>query len=112
MKTARFSRIGFFHPRILIGFAPYMSGLILAFAPMSSTVAGGNVAAELGASVPTQGTRGTWTATGDLGTPRWRHTATLLPNDQVLVAGGGNFIDGILVSAELYQSASEALDIQ
>ena len=44
-------------------------------------------------------TTGIWTATGSLATARYLHTATLLPNGQVLVAGGG-FPE--LASAELY----------
>jgi hypothetical protein len=44
---------------------------------------------------------GTWTATGSLGTARYQHTATLLPNGEVLVAEGYNS-SGYLASAELY----------
>ena len=49
---------------------------------------------------------GSWTATGRLNTGRWVHTATLLPNGNVLVAGGGSSDMGLLVdmpdTAELY----------
>ena len=48
---------------------------------------------------------GTWTVTGSLNTAREFHTATLLPNGMVLVAGGVNGID-VLASAELYDPAS------
>ena len=104
MKTECTSRIAFPNPRVLIGFALYAAVLVLALAPVSNAVAGENAATELSASVPAQATGGIWTATGDLGTPRWRHTATLLPNDQVLVAGGGGN-SGALASAQLYHPA-------
>ena len=42
--------------------------------------------------------------TGSLATARYSHTATLLPNGKVLVAGGDN--GGALASAELYDPAS------
>ncbi|TXK30941.1 IPTL-CTERM sorting domain-containing protein [Ottowia sp. GY511] len=48
---------------------------------------------------------GLWTASGDLATARTRHTATLLPNGKVLVAGGAN-ASGDLVQAELYDPAT------
>ena len=48
---------------------------------------------------------GTWTATGSLGTARYRHTATLLPSGKVLVAGG-NDASAYLSSAELYDPAT------
>jgi subtilisin family serine protease len=52
---------------------------------------------------------GTWTATGALSTARELHTATLLPNGKVLVAGGA-YHDGanwiFLSSAELYDPAT------
>ena len=44
---------------------------------------------------------GTWTTTGPLATPIYGHTATLLPNGKVLVAGGYNGSIP-LPSAELY----------
>lgn len=52
---------------------------------------------------------GIFTATGSLNTARHRHTATLLNNGRVLIAGGeagGNGISTLLASAELYDSAT------
>lgn len=45
---------------------------------------------------------------GSLATVRDGHTATLLPNNKVLVAGGGNAAAGFLRSAELYDPATGA----
>jgi N-acetylneuraminic acid mutarotase len=45
---------------------------------------------------------GAWSFTGNLNAPLGAHTATLLPNGQVLVAGG--YVDDFLHSAELYDT--------
>ncbi len=49
---------------------------------------------------------GTWTMTGNLNLPRCAHTATLLQNGLVLVAGGEGANSTILSSAELYDPAT------
>ena len=49
-------------------------------------------------------TGGSWTVTGNLGTARYFHTATLLPNGKVLVSGGYN--GAYLASTELYDPAT------
>src|SRR5260370_24093360 len=64
----------------------------------------GSVAVGLMVStaLPARGqSSGTWTKTGSLNTTRAGHSATLLPNGQVLVAGGEG-TTGFLNSAELY----------
>ncbi|HYV27972.1 MAG TPA: kelch repeat-containing protein, partial [Candidatus Eisenbacteria bacterium] len=48
----------------------------------------------------------TWTVTGALTSARTSHTATLLLNGQVLVAGGSGGITGVLGSAELYDATT------
>jgi hypothetical protein len=48
---------------------------------------------------------GTWTTTGSMNTARTRHTATLLPNGKVLVAGGFNQTN-LLASAEIYDPSA------
>ena len=46
---------------------------------------------------------GTWSATGSMKTTRFRHTATLLADGKVLVAGAEHGVpDAILASAEVY----------
>ena len=50
---------------------------------------------------------GTWRATGSLNASRQSHTATLLPNGMVLVAGGYDYTSrSDLTSAELYDEAT------
>ena len=49
---------------------------------------------------------GNWTVTGSLNIARAEHTATLLPNGVVLVAGGFDSSNNLLASAELYDPAS------
>ena len=90
MKTECTPRLALLNRRGLIGFALYAAGLVLAFGAMSPSV--------------TAQANGRWTVTGDLVTARQGHTATLLPNGQVLVAGGLN--DLLLASAELYNPAA------
>ncbi|MFL5355412.1 Kelch repeat-containing protein, partial [Archangium sp.] len=48
----------------------------------------------------------TWTATGSMKDPRRFHTASLLPDGRVLVAGGYHQLTGILTASELYDPAT------
>jgi hypothetical protein len=49
---------------------------------------------------------GIWSSGGNMSTARDLPTATLLPDGEVLVAGGFNRINGVLASAELYNPAA------
>jgi hypothetical protein len=66
-------------------------------------------------SIATAQSRGTFTATGSMITARAGHTATLLPDGKVLIAGGWQTTDGVLplrpvvlalASVELYDPSS------
>jgi len=50
---------------------------------------------------------GTWSATGNMLSPRRRHTLTPLTNGQVLAVGGHDTATGNHSSAELYNPLSE-----
>lgn len=52
------------------------------------------------------GTSGTWAVTGTMNTGRLAHSATLLQNGQVLVAGGINSADLAIASAEVFNPAT------
>lgn len=52
----------------------------------------------------------TWSATGSIGTARVLHTATLLANGKVLVAGGLSVGLTVTASAELYDPATGILE--
>lgn len=47
-----------------------------------------------------------WTPTGSMNQARMGHTATLLPDGKVLVAGGNDNSNSALASAELYDPSS------
>ena len=67
---------------------------------------GGNTSGSLTSAELYDPASGSWTATGSLNTARLDHTATLLPNGKVLVAGGLDSSFNASASAELYDPAS------
>ncbi len=54
---------------------------------------------------------GNWTTARALNVAHYRHTATLMPDGQVLIAGGYNTTLGFLSTSELYNSAQNAWTI-
>lgn len=51
-------------------------------------------------------TKGKWTVTGSMAESREGHTATLLPNGEVLVAGGSTYASSCFATAELYNPST------
>jgi N-acetylneuraminic acid mutarotase len=65
-----------------------------------------SIAAMVAVSSQASGPTGWWSKAAGLITGREEHTATLLPNGDVLVAGGTNGRDTALDSAEIYHPAT------
>jgi Kelch motif/Galactose oxidase, central domain len=72
-----------------------LATFFLVLATASNTTGGGS-------TIPPSGATGLWSRAASLATGREEHTATLLPNGKVLVAGGTNGRGKVLASAELY----------
>jgi hypothetical protein len=92
-------------PRLSAGLLLALIGLMMGF------IAPGYCQDRLVSAVDTTALTAlpTWTPTGDLNTPRFGHTATLLPSGKVLVAGGWRIDVGERQkSAELYDITTGA----
>src|SRR5947208_3660518 len=107
---------GFFNLRASIGLFVFLTGLFPALFAMANSLqlafdTSANRSTEAKASVLLGGSIGipfseTWTFTGSLNTARDAHTATLLANGMVLVAGGVDIGSVSSPSAEVYDPAS------
>jgi len=83
--------------------APSLAGYTFDPASRSVTVSGADVG---GQDFTAAAASGGFVATGSMVTGRLYHTATLLPNGRVLVAGGQVIGGGVLTSAEVYDPAT------
>src|SRR5205807_4235770 len=81
--------------------------LFLAIQVMPRALGQRNISKKtLDVEAPSHPDNGNWTVTGSLNIARAEHTATLLSNGMVFVAGGFDSNNNILASAELYDPAS------
>jgi len=78
------------------------NGLVLVVGGITNADAGG---VDLASAELFNPNTGTWTLTGTMANARNSHTATLLPNGKVLVAGGAG-TSGVLSSVELFDPAT------
>ena len=98
MKTKPTSQSAFFNLRVLTSLLVLLAGVFLAW---FTTSAVGRT--RHGQASPSGGS---WVTTGSLNTARNVHTATLLSNGKVIVAGGNPDGTSATDSAELYDPAS------
>jgi N-acetylneuraminic acid mutarotase len=85
------------------------NGMVLVAGGSNALIGSCNCTTFLAAAELYDPTANTWTTTGSLATARYAHTATVLPNGNVLVAGGFGGtpntlqnVGAVLASAELY----------
>lgn len=81
-----------------------LNGKVLVVGGYADSV--GGIAAGMAAELYDP-TTGTWSPAGQLSVPRYYHTATLLPDGRVLVAGGIT-TNGVLATAEIFNPANGA----
>jgi hypothetical protein len=93
---------------VLVDGASIGSGLVPSYTSVPyiffNVKANHTIQASFAASPTT--TMDTWGSTSSLSTARTNHTAILLPNGKVLVAGGTYSVNTALYSAELYDPAT------
>src|SRR6266513_2927868 len=80
--------------------------LILVIQVMPRALGQRDIKITLNVKAPSNLDGGSWTVTDSLNTARYLHTATLVPNGMVLVAGGLDSNFNASASAELYDPVS------
>jgi len=121
MKKKSDARSAFLIPRVVLGFALCSAGMLLVLAAFGKPVPATPAARGAANAIPlinqlpgeaqtwiqlTPTGDPSWVPTGSLNIGRYLHTMTLLPNGEVLVAGGVDDTFTPSVSAELYDPAT------
>jgi len=88
------------------GAGMYLAPAVAGIYHIRASLAGDpNVMARVVVQVQPVQVGGTFTATGSMQQERTAHTSTLLPNGQVLIAGGYNYSSNELTAAEIFDPA-------